>query len=98
MTEPIPAGRERPIALRGAFLLMGFVVAFTAVQRWFGSEMPDGGRPPIALLLVPLLLAISMGLQFFAKRKDSPLLAVSIGLVAIALVGLLGLSQGWFGG
>lgn len=103
MTGPAPgfAHSERPIVVRGAILMFGLVIVVSTVRRWV--EMPDAPAAPadqptpVWLHVIPLVLASSMIVQFFARRRGSPLLMVSVGLILVSLVLLWLLSSGHLG-
>lgn len=86
MTASPPSRPERPVVVRGAILVFGLIIVFSTARQWL--SVPAEPEKPVRVwfFVIPLVLASSMILQFFAKHRGSPLLAVSIGIICVSLL------------
>ncbi len=83
---PVPTSQgERPLVVRGAFLVLGLVIVVVTIQQWRNQPV-EGPQPGLGFYLLPLMMASSLVVQFWGKTRRSPLLFVSLGLLVCSLV------------
>ena len=80
-----PRSLQRPLPMRLAFLGMGCVILFVAARRIYGQYHSGEEITPQAVA-IPLVMAIALGMQFFAKERGSKLQLLSLVLVVVCLI------------
>ena len=75
---------ERPLLIRASIAGFGLIIVWMTFKQWQALP-PEHDVNRFVLLGLPLLLAGSMFLQFFAMRRKSALMALSLGLSLLVI-------------
>ncbi len=80
-----PRSLQRPLPMRMAFLGMACVILFVAARRIYG-QYDSGEEITPQAVAIPLVMAIALGMQFFARERGSKIQLLSLVLVVVCLV------------
>ena len=80
-----PRSLERPLPIRVAFLGMGCVILFVAARRIY-DQYEKGQEITPQAVAIPVVMAVALGMQFFAKQRGSKIQLLSLVLVVVCLL------------